>query len=233
MLAKLEAKIQRMGTSVHLENMSHQLSSHAAEPRQLFRQFSMHIESEERLAIVGDSGSGKSTLMSILAGLRKPSDGKVTFICSKSGQALDVARFRQRCSFIFQQFYLVPELDAMHNVALPLTLRGDSKALNKSLVWLDKVGLAHVARVSVTSLSTGEQQRVAIARALISEPEILFADEPVSHLDRGNAVQMVDLINEFCKTSATSFILATRDIDLAKQVDRCVKLAASSEASAA
>lgn len=233
MLAKLEAKIKCKGISVHLENMSHQLASHAAEPRQLFRQFSMQIEPEERLAIVGNSGSGKSTLMSILAGLQKPSDGKVTFICSKSGQALDVARFRQRCSFIFQQLYLLPELDVMHNVALPLTLRGDSKALNKSLVWLDKVGLAHVARVPVTSLSNGEQQRVAIARALISSPEILFADEPVSHLDRDNAVQMFDLINEFCKASATSLVLATRDIDLAKQVERYVTLAATSEASAA
>ena len=113
--------------------------------------------------------------MSILAGLQKPFDGKVTFICSKSGQALDVARFRQRCSFIFQQFYLLPELDVMHNVSLPLTIKGDSKALTKSLVWLDKVGLAYVARVSVI----------------------------------------------------------TRDIDLAKQVDRCVKLAATSEASSA
>lgn len=85
----------------------------------------------------------------------------------------------------------------------------------------------------VTSLSNGEQQRVAIARALISGPEILFADEPVCHLDRDNAVQMFDLISEFCKASATSLVLATRDIDLAKQVERYVTLAATSEASAA
>lgn len=233
MLAKFETKTKRMGTSVHLENMSHQLSSYAAEPSLLFRQFSMQIEPEERLAIVGNSGSGKSTLMSILAGLQRPTNGKVTFICSKSGQALDVARFRQRCSFIFQQLYLLPELDVMHNVALPLTLKGDSKALEKSLDWLDKVGLAHSARASVTSLSNGEQQRVAIARALISGPEILFADEPVSHFDRHNAVQMFGLIIEFCKASATSLVVATRDIDLAKQVDRYIKLAATSEASAA
>ena len=183
----------------------------------------MSVEQAQSVAIIGASGSGKSTLLSLLAGLDSPTSGKVTI----DGQRVDQlneeqrAKFRQdRIGFIFQSFHLIPALNALDNVMLPLELKGQKNARQQAQRLLDRVGLSERYSHRPSQLSGGEQQRVAIARAFASEPDILFADEPTGNLDQSSGDTIIDLLFELNREQAATLILVTHDQTLADACQR-------------
>ncbi len=194
---------------------------------ELFRNLDLRILPGESLAIIGRSGAGKSTLLSLLAGLDAPTEGHILF----SGQPLDrlddaaraVLRLEQ-ISFIFQSFHLLPELDALDNVRLPLEIQGRLDADAQARRWLEQVGLGARLDHYPAQLSGGEQQRVAIARAFATEPRILFADEPTGNLDDDTGHQIIEQLFRLNADTGTTLILITHDIDLAGRCQRRLHL---------
>lgn len=187
------------------------------------------IKSGESLAIVGASGSGKSTLLSLLAGLDTPTQGFIKL----QGQNLTTmdedgrAELRnQSVGFVFQSFQLLPGLTALENVMLPLELRGDKNAKKLASTLLDRVGLSHRLTHTPMKLSGGEQQRVALARAFVTEPAILFADEPTGNLDSKTGEHIIELLFELNQEKQTTLILVTHDNALASRCQRTIKLEA-------
>lgn len=187
------------------------------------------IESGESLAIVGTSGSGKSTLLGLLAGLDIPSSGKV-ILANKEISALsedERAHVRsQHVGFVFQSFQLLPNLTALENVMLPLEVLGINDALNKAKEMLAEVGLGERNQHYPKQLSGGEQQRVALARAFVTQPKILFADEPTGNLDSRTGEHIVNLLFDLNKQNNTTLVLVTHDLNLAKRCERTIHLEA-------
>jgi putative ABC transport system ATP-binding protein len=190
---------------------------------------SFTIAAGEAVAVVGASGSGKSTLLALLAGLDLPSDGEVRL----AGQRLSVldedgrARVRaDRVGFVFQSFQLLPSLTALENAMLPLELAGRSDAETPARAILDKVGLSQRMNHYPRQLSGGEQQRVALARAFVTEPELLFADEPTGNLDTATGAAIVDLLFELNRHHGTTLVLVTHDEALAARCSRQLRLVA-------
>lgn len=192
-------------------------------PLQILQPISFHVKAGETIAIVGASGSGKSTLLGLLAGLDEVSSGEIHL----DGAALHTmdeeqrARLRgEKVGFIFQSFMLVQSLTALENVMLPAEISGldNPEALAKEL--LEKVGLSHRANHFPNQLSGGEQQRVAIARAFITQPKILFADEPTGNLDAANGEKVEKLLFELNKSAHTTLVLVTHDTELADKCER-------------
>ncbi|MES5815532.1 ATP-binding cassette domain-containing protein [Pseudoxanthomonas sp. Soil82] len=178
------------------------------------------------VAIVGASGSGKTTLLGLLAGLDLPSRGSITL----AGQRLDAldeearAALRAReVGFVFQSFHLLPSLTAEENVALPLELAGREDAARVREV-LESVGLDKRRRHYPRQLSGGEQQRVALARAFVGRPRILFADEPTGNLDQATGQHVSDLLFELNRRNATTLVLVTHDLALARRCRRVYRL---------
>jgi putative ABC transport system ATP-binding protein len=190
---------------------------------------SFRIERGESVAIVGASGSGKSTLLALLAGLDVPSSGSVV-LAGETISSLDEdgrARARaQRVGFVFQSFQLLPSLTALENVMLPLELAGRRDAEAPARAILQRVGLGERLRHYPRQLSGGEQQRVALARAFVTEPEILFADEPTGNLDTATGVAIADLLFELNAHNGTTLVLVTHDERLAGRCQRSIRLAA-------
>ncbi len=181
------------------------------------------VSAGEAVAIVGASGSGKSTLLGLLAGLDNPSEGKVLingedlFALSEDGRA----KLRGRLvGFVFQSFQLLPSLTALENVMLPLELAGVADAESRAQTILQRVGLAARVKHYPKQLSGGEQQRVAIARAFVSEPKLLFADEPTGNLDAKTGRAMIELLFELNRERGTTLILVTHDLSLAARCNR-------------
>ncbi len=187
----------------------------------------MSVEKAQSIAIIGASGSGKSTLLSLLAGLDQPSAGSVT-IDSQCISQLDEeqrAKFRQnKIGFVFQSFHLIPALNALDNVMLPLELKGQKNAVLQARHLLDRVGLSERYTHKPSQLSGGEQQRVAIARAFANEPEILFADEPTGNLDQSSGENIINLLFELNREQGTTLILVTHDQALAQACQRQFQL---------
>ena len=185
----------------------------------------------EAVAVVGASGSGKSTLLGLLAGLDVPSGGKV-FIDGEDLFALDEdgrAQLRGRMvGFVFQSFQLLPALTALENVMLPLELSGGADAMSRARVVLDRVGLGERLGHYPRQLSGGEQQRVAVARAFVTEPKLLFADEPTGNLDSATGEHVIELLFEMNRERGTTLVLVTHDPDLARRCDRRLHIAAGS-----
>jgi putative ABC transport system ATP-binding protein len=177
----------------------------------------------EAVAVVGASGSGKSTLLGLMAGLDTPTEGDV-FIHGESLFSLDEdgrAKLRGRLvGFVFQSFQLLPSLTALENVMLPLELAGVADAEAKALSILDRVGLKARVKHYPKQLSGGEQQRVAIARAFVTEPKLLFADEPTGNLDAKTGRAMIDLLFTLNRERGTTLILVTHDLSLAARCGR-------------
>ncbi|MCY7295191.1 ABC transporter ATP-binding protein [Alteromonas sp. a30] len=196
---------------------------------QILQPISFDVKQGESVAIVGASGSGKSTLLGLLAGLDEVSSGEI-LLNEQALHAMDEeqrARVRgENVGFIFQSFMLVQSLTALENVMLPAEIAGldNPKQLAQSL--LSKVGLEHRATHYPNQLSGGEQQRVAIARAFITEPAILFADEPTGNLDSVNGDKIQSLLFELNKTSATTLVLVTHDNRLAHRCQRQLNMEA-------
>jgi putative ABC transport system ATP-binding protein len=178
------------------------------------------------LAITGPSGSGKSTLLGLLAGLDRPTRGRVVL----DGQDLssltedERARVRvEKIGFVFQSFHLIPTLTAQENIQVPLELRGE-EARARALELLERVGLADRGHHYPAQLSGGEQQRVAVARAFAHRPKILFADEPTGNLDLTNGANVIALLSELNRELQTTLVLVTHDPDLARRAQRVIRL---------
>ncbi|MBR9830268.1 MAG: ABC transporter ATP-binding protein [Oceanospirillales bacterium] len=194
---------------------------------ELFRNLDVRIMPGESLAIIGRSGAGKSTLLSLLAGLDTPTEGQILFDDQPLEQLDDAARADlrlQQISFIFQSFHLLPELDALDNVRLPLEIQGRKDADAQARHWLQQVGLGARLDHYPAQLSGGEQQRVAIARAFATEPKVLFADEPTGNLDDDTGQQIIEQLFDLNTNAGTTLILITHDIDLASRCQRRLHL---------
>ncbi|HEX3953889.1 MAG TPA: ABC transporter ATP-binding protein [Stellaceae bacterium] len=214
------------GPLILLDNVSLTLSS-AAGRVEILRNISLTIEPGETVAIVGPSGSGKSSLLMVLAGLERPSAGRVVL----AGQGLTkldedaLARLRRRqVGIVFQSFHLLPTMTALENVAIPLELAGERGALAAATAALGRVGLGHRLDHYPGQLSGGEQQRVAIARALIANPPLLLADEPTGNLDGATGRLVIDCLFEEHARLGSALLLITHDSVLAARCDRRVQL---------
>ena len=180
------------------------------------------------VAIVGPSGSGKTTLLGLLAGLDVPSRGSVLLDGDDLTRLSEDQRARLRgakVGFVFQSFQLIPTLTALENVQVPLELRGDDGAPERSRELLARVGLGDRLHHFPNQLSGGEQQRVAIARAFSNAPRLLFADEPTGNLDSETGAHIVELLEGLNRESRTTIILVTHDLNLARRAQRIIRLA--------
>ena len=183
----------------------------------------------EFIAIVGTSGSGKSTLLNMLAGLEKPSSGEIIV----AGQHIErmteteLVNFRrEHVGFIFQSFNLMPTMNSIENVALPLTFRGMKKDKREKLARaaLKLVGLTKTMKHRPTQMSGGQQQRVGVARALVLNPEIIFADEPTGNLDSATSEEVMTLMQLVVKEHGMTLIMVTHDNHLATYADRVFRI---------
>jgi putative ABC transport system ATP-binding protein len=189
---------------------------------------SFTIAGGEAVAVVGASGSGKSTLLSLLAGLDTPSTGVVRLDGVALSELDEDGRARVRgakVGFVFQSFQLLPALTALENVMLPLELRGDRDAHGPARRILERVGLGERLAHYPRQLSGGEQQRVALARAFVTEPDLLFADEPTGNLDTETGRAVMDLLFELNSQHGTTLVLVTHDERLAARCGRILRLA--------
>lgn len=183
----------------------------------------------EFVAIVGTSGSGKSTMLSLLAGLETPTAGKIKIKGKPIHKMTEsqLVDFRLRnVGFIFQAFNLMPTLNVIENAAFPLACRGLSKKKRdaRAAALLKEMGLGEHLKHKPFELSGGQQQRVSIARAIITQPDIIFADEPTGNLDSGTSEQIMQLLRGIVERDKSTLIMVTHDMDKARYADRIVKI---------
>jgi ABC-type lipoprotein export system ATPase subunit len=189
---------------------------------------SFAIAAGEFVAVVGRSGSGKTTLLDCVGLLLRPSAGRVLLDGQDTGRLRDGDRAGlrgRRIGFIFQEFNLLPGLNALENVMLPLRYtktNGDGKARAREL--LEAVGLADRANHRPDQLSGGEQQRVAIARSLINRPTLVLGDEPTGEVDSETSLQLVDLMRRMNEEQGVTFVLVTHDMEVAQRANRVIRL---------
>jgi len=188
---------------------------------------SFRIYAGESVAVVGPSGAGKSTLLALLAGLDLPTSGHVVLNGANLSELDEDGRAGVRADsvgFVFQSFHLVPSLNALENVMLPLELAGKSEARATARGIIAQVGLKDRWSHYPSQLSGGEKQRVAIARAFATEPAVLFADEPTGNLDSQTGANIMELMFNLNRSSKTTLILVTHDHSLAERCDRILTL---------
>lgn len=214
--------------AITVTNLSKRVSDATGELT-ILHEIDFTVQAGETLAIVGASGSGKSTLLGILAGLDVPSEGKVVldgvdiFALDEDGRAI----FRkENLGFVFQSFQLLMHLNALENVMLPLELRGDKNARAKAEAMLTHVGLASRLQHYPKFLSGGEQQRVALARAFVTEPPLLFADEPTGSLDAVTGEAVIQLMFALNRERGSTLVLVTHDLSIAARCGRTVRIVA-------
>ena len=212
---------------VALDDVRLSLAS-AAGPIEILRGISLTIMPGETVALLGPSGSGKTSLLMVLAGLERPSAGRVELAGHNLGTLNEdgLARLRRRhVGIVFQSFHLIPTMTATENVAIPLELAGDRGAFEAAEAALARVGLAHRLRHYPGQLSGGEQQRVAIARAFAAGPQLLLADEPTGNLDGETGRAVIDCLFTEHARLGTALLLITHDAELAARCGREVNLA--------
>lgn len=185
------------------------------------------IGREETICLLGTSGSGKSTLLNMMAGLEKPTRGEV--IINKHHlekmSEKDLAKFRQlNIGFVFQSYNLISTLSAMENVSLGLTFKGVPRAKRNKMAkdMLTNVGLGNRLHHKPSEMSGGQQQRVSIARAFVSNPKIVFADEPTGNLDTRTTFEVMDLITSMAREANQTLIIVTHDTEISGYADRIV-----------
>jgi predicted ABC-type transport system involved in lysophospholipase L1 biosynthesis ATPase subunit len=194
---------------------------------EVLRGISLNIQRGETIFICGASGAGKTTLMYTLAGLERPESGAVEFEGRElyGGSSASQARFRNsKMGFVFQGYFLLPELTALENVSLPEMIGGRSTTEN-ARQSLEAVGLGDRTQHLPAELSGGEQQRVAIARALTNDPEIVFADEPTGNLDSKTGDAIVDLLMTLARERNKTLLVVTHDEHLAARGGRTLRIA--------
>jgi len=190
-------------------------------------QVCLQVSHGERIAVVGASGAGKSTLLGLLAGLDLPTSGKV-WLGGSELTALDedgrAALRADEVGFVFQSFHLIPSLTALENVMLPLELASHGQPLQAATQALQKVGLGERAGHYPRQLSGGEKQRVAIARAYVTQPTVLFADEPTGNLDQQTGETVIDILFRMTLEYGTTLVLVSHDMGLAERCDRIIQM---------
>ena len=185
------------------------------------------IPVNETVAIIGASGSGKTTLLSLLAGLDTPTSGTVRlcgidiFAMSEDERAM---LRKKMLGFVFQSFQLLPHLTALENVMLPLELQGVPHAASRALSFLKRVGLSSRTQHYPRYLSGGEQQRVALARAFVTEPPLLFADEPTGNLDTQTGQEIIELMFSMHRERHMTLVLVTHDLEIAARCHRVIEI---------
>ncbi len=226
-MSKVQSTATPPHTIVDLDDVHLRLDSGAG-PVNILRGVDLHVERGERVGVVGPSGSGKSTMMMVMAGLERPSAGRIRVAGQDLG-GLDedgLARFRRdHVGIVFQAFHLVPTMTALENVAIPLEFAGVRDAFERARAGLELVGLGHRVHHYPGQLSGGEQQRTALARAFVAEPALLLADEPTGNLDIDTGASIVTLLFDLAERRGTTLVLITHDPALAARCDRTVRLA--------
>lgn len=187
----------------------------------------LKVKEGELVCIVGTSGSGKSTLLHMLGGLDRPSSGEVLVggkrIDQMDDEALTIFR-RRNIGFVFQQYNLIPVLNSLENIVLPMQLDGIEVNLEAVKELMDSLGIGDRAKALPSQLSGGQQQRVAIARALAAKPEIILADEPTGNLDSKTSQDVVSLLKMANQVYKQTIVMITHNEDIAQIADRIIRL---------
>ena len=196
-----------------------------AEKTKVLNGVNLSVGAGDSIAIEGASGSGKSTLLHILAGLDRPSKGKLRLF-GKTLDEMGYARLlrvrNQQLGMVYQFHHLLPEFSAIENVSMPLLIGGCQKryAMEKAMAAIVRVGLHHRSDYRPSQLSGGERQRVAIARAIVIKPRLVLADEPTGNLDKENASVVCDLLLQLCRDEQASVVVATHDKVISEKMKR-------------
>ncbi len=213
----------------HILHVNHLTKTFKSAERELtvLKDINFSIDEGQGLSIVGPSGSGKTTLLGLCAGLDQPTNGFIKLLDIELNRLNEDDRAyvrNQYVGFIFQNFHLLPTINALENVMLPLELRGEKKIRGRAEEMLTRVGLEERMDHYPSQLSGGEQQRVAIARAFIARPKILFADEPTGNLDEETADIVSKLLFQINREENTTLVLVTHNLNLAENTGRILKL---------
>ena len=221
-------KPRKRRVMIHVKDLRKEYTLEGGESVVALKRINLDIMEGELCCIFGTSGSGKSTLLNQLAGLEKPTFGDVYIrgvpITRLSENQL--AAFRQKhIGFVFQSYNLLPFMNAVENVAMPLMFRGDSKRdrTRKAVAMLKKVGLGNRMKHYPRQMSGGQQQRVGIARAFVARPDVVFADEPTGNLDSKTTVEIMDIFHEL-HDQGNTIVLITHDDSVAAQAGRRVRI---------
>ncbi|MGD9329279.1 MAG: ABC transporter ATP-binding protein [Cyclobacteriaceae bacterium] len=213
----------------HILHVKHLTKTFKSADRELtvLKDINFSLDEGQGLSIVGPSGSGKTTLLGLCAGLDQPTNGFINLLDIELNRLNEDDRAyvrNQYVGFIFQNFHLLPTINALENVMLPLELRGEKKIKGRAEEMLARVGLEERMDHYPSQLSGGEQQRVAIARAFIASPKILFADEPTGNLDEETAEIVSSLLFQINREENTTLVLVTHNLNLAENTGRILKL---------
>ncbi|WJV53420.1 ABC transporter ATP-binding protein [Prodigiosinella aquatilis] len=213
---------------IRLENITHAYATGASN-QTVLHNVSFSVPTGQSCAIVGASGSGKSTLLNLIGLLDEPTLGRVLLagedMTSADAESRAIARNRI-IGFVFQSFNLLPRLNALDNVALPLLYRGipQPQARQAALMQLERVGLTNHRHHRPADMSGGQRQRVAIARALVGEPSLLLADEPTGNLDSQTAQDIIELLLSLNRECGTTLVVVTHDTGIADRMARCIQV---------
>jgi putative ABC transport system ATP-binding protein len=211
-----------------VKQLSHSFLN-GTESTQVLAGIDFRVERGEIVALLGSSGSGKSTLLNLMAGLMKPTEGSILIagrpIEKMSENELAVFR-RTHIGFIFQSYELIPHLTVRENVELPLVFQGEKakSRRERANALLARVGLAGKTELFPSQLSGGQQQRVSIARSLITEPAVVFADEPTGNLDTKTEAEIIDLLIELNVNHGITFVIVTHEHEVARRTKRIIQL---------
>lgn len=213
---------------LRVEGLSHSFQT-GNETTPVLQQISFTVGKGEMIALLGSSGSGKSTLLNLMAGLMKPTEGSI-YIADHNIVSMNenqLAEFRRKhIGFIFQAYELVAHLTVRENVELPLVFQSihPSVRKQKALDLLKQVGIPEKAELFPSQLSGGQQQRVSIARSLITEPSVIFADEPTGNLDTKTEEEIIAILKHLNQTMKTTFIIVTHEREVAIQTQKIITL---------
>lgn len=213
---------------LRVDKISHSFKT-GNEWTKVLHEISFSVKQGEMVALLGSSGSGKSTMLNLMAGLMKPTEGHIYIADQdivKMGEN-KLAEFRRKhIGFIFQAYELITSLTVRENVELPLVFQSVSPSIRKqkALTLLEQVGLPDKANLFPSQLSGGQQQRVSIARSLITEPSVIFADEPTGNLDTRTEEEVISILLKLNQTMKTTFIVVTHELEVAEQMQRTFSL---------
>lgn len=213
---------------LRVEGLSHSFKN-GPETTQVLHSINFEVKRGEMVALLGSSGSGKSTLLNLMAGLMKPTEGSI-YIADQDIVKLNensLAEFRRKhIGFIFQAYELIANLTVRENVELPLIFQGvrPSERKQKAMRLLEQVGIPDKAELFTSQLSGGQQQRVSIARSLITEPSVIFADEPTGNLDTRTEEEIIAILKNLNESVDTTFIIVTHEMEVAEQTKRIITL---------
>ncbi|AZK45087.1 ABC transporter ATP-binding protein [Paenibacillus lentus] len=213
---------------LRVEGLSHAFKN-GGETTLVLQNINFHVRKGEMIALLGSSGSGKSTLLNLMAGLMKPTEGEI-YIADHNIVKMNenkLAEFRRKhIGFIFQAYELLPNLTVRENIEMPLVFQSTRPSVRKqkALQLLEQVGIPDKAELFPSQLSGGQQQRVSIARSLITEPSVIFADEPTGNLDTKTEEEILAILKQLNQTMNTTFIIVTHEREVAQQTQNIITL---------